>query len=130
MKKQLNLITMEATLKASKNDEKRSFIAIQKQLIEKRVQKESPYLSIGANIAPIINGIGIDTSKLTAKEIMIRLINLMPFVQESLHLWQYGRPAFGKTFMLAKVLSPTSKAISGKITGPQLFGDIKKVRKV
>ena len=126
MKKQLNLITMEATLKASKNDEKRSFIAIQKQLIEKGIQKESPYLSIGANIAPIINGIGIDTSKLTAKEIMIRLINLMPFVQESLHLWQYGRPAFGKTFMLAKVLSPTSKAISGKITGPQLFGDIKK----
>ena len=126
MEKQLNLIAMEATLKASKNDEKRSFIAIQKQVIEKVIQKESPYLTIGANIVPIINGVGIATSKLTAKEIMIRLINLMPFVQESLHLWQYGRPAFGKTFMLAKVLSPISKAISGKITGPQLFGDIKK----
>lgn len=126
MEKQLNLITMETTLKASKNDEKRSFVAIQKQVIEKVIQKESPYLSIGANIVPIINGVGIATSKLTAKEIMIRLINLMSFVQESLHLWQYGRPAFGKTFMLAKVLSPISKAISGKITGPQLFGDIKK----
>ena len=124
--KQLKLIAMGIVLKVSKNDEKKSFNEIQKQAIENSIEKENTFATIGANITPIINGIGIDSYKLVAKEIMIRLINLIPFVQESLHLWQYGRPAFGKTFMLAKVLSPISKAISGKITGPQLFGDIKK----
>lgn len=124
--KNLKLISMLPVLVESKVDRNRHFKNIQDSIPKDTTEVKEPYLSLSGNIIPLLNGTGIATKELTAKEIFIKLIPIIPFVQGSIHLWQYGRPALGKTFLLSKVLAPSSKAISGKITGAQLFGDIKK----
>lgn len=126
MTKKLILTDVAKVLKESICDRNLSFQKIEDSESMEFIEEHTPYPTLIQNISPLLNGIGVDTKELTAKEILIKLLNLVPFVQGNTHMWQYGRPALGKTFLLAKVLSPSSKAISGKITGAQLFGDMKK----
>lgn len=129
MTKKLILTDVVKVLKESKCDRNLTFQKIEGSESMEFIEEHTPYPTLVQNISPLLNGIGVDTKELTAKEILIKLLNLVPFVQGNTHMWQYGRPALGKTFLLAKVLAPSSKAISGKITGAQLFGDMKKVDK-
>lgn len=126
MTKKLILTDVVKVLKESKCDRNLTFQKIEGSESMEFIEEHTPYPTLIQNISPLLNGIGVDTKELTAKEILIKLLNLVPFVQGNTHMWQYGRPALGKTFLLAKVLAPSSKAISGKITGAQLFGDMKK----
>lgn len=126
MVKKLVLTNVTKVLEESKFDRNLTFQKIESFENMEVIEKSIPYPTLIQNISPLLNGIGVDTKELTAKEILIKLLNLVPFVQGNTHMWQYGRPALGKTFLLAKVLAPSSKAISGKITGAQLFGDMKK----
>lgn len=124
--KTLNLIPMLPVIEESKCDTNKNFKSIQDSLIRNTIKRKEPYHTLSENIITLLNGTGIATKELTAKETFIKLLPLIPFVQGSTHLWQYGRPALGKTFLFSKVLASSSKTISGKITGAQLFGDIKK----
>ena len=124
--KTLNLIPMLPVIEESKCDTNKNFKSIQDSLIKNTIKRKEPYHTLSENIITLLNGTGIATKELTAKETFIKLLPLIPFVQGSTHLWQYGRPTLGKTFLFSKVLASSSKTISGKITGAQLFGDIKK----
>lgn len=126
MTKKLILADVAKVLEESNSDRNLTFQKIEDSESMEFIEECTPYPTLIQNISPLLNGIGVDMKELTAKEILIKLLNLVPFVQGNTHMWQYGRPALGKTFLLAKVLAPSSKAISGKITGAQLFGDMKK----
>lgn len=84
--KTLNLIPMLPVIEESKCDTNKNFKSIQDSLIKNTIKRKEPYHTLSENIITLLNGTGIATKELTAKETFIKLLPLIPFVQGSTHL--------------------------------------------
>lgn len=74
MTKKLILTDVVKVLKESKCDRNLTFQKIEGSESMEFIEEHTPYPTLVQNISPLLNGIGVDTKELTAKEILINKV--------------------------------------------------------
>lgn len=121
----VQLIPMLSVMKESIKNPRLSYTAIENKISSTYEDFLDHSLSINDNFNLIINSTGRDGKSMLAKEKIIYSMLIIPQLHSAVHLWAYGRPSLGKSYLFKNVFSPISTSISGSITIPQLCGNLK-----
>lgn len=124
-KTKIQLIPMLSVMKESIKNPRLSYADIENKISSTYEDFLDHSLSINDNFNLIINSTGRDGKNMLAKEKIIYSMLIIPQLQNAVHLWAYGRPSLGKSYLFRNVFSSTSTSISGNITIPQLCGNLK-----
>lgn len=126
MKKiKVQLIPMLNVIEESKKNPRLSYTQIENKISNINENFLNHNFSINDNFNLIINSTGRDGKNMLAKEKVIYSMLIIPQLQNAVHLWAYGRPSLGKSYLYKNVFFPASTSISGNITIPQLCGSLK-----
>lgn len=82
-------------------------------------------LTISKRVKLILTTLGLNSKNLTFTEKLVQLIRLIPLCQKSYNILELGGPGTGKSTMYNKTFH-YSYVISGEMTEPLLFGDVRK----
>lgn len=121
----LPLITMLPIIEESKKNPRLSYVDIESNISNVKEEYFKNNLTINDNFNLIINSTGRSGKNMLAKEKIIYSMLIIPQLHSAVHLWAYGRPSLGKSYLFKNVFSPISTSISGSITIPQLCGNLK-----
>lgn len=121
----LPLITMLPIIEESKKNPRLSYADIESNISNVKEEYFKNNLTINDNFNLIINSTGRSGKNMLAKEKIIYSMLIIPQLHSAVHLWAYGRPSLGKSYLFKNVFSPISTSISGSITIPQLCGNLK-----
>ena len=124
-KTKIQLIPMLPVMKESIKNPRLSYADIENKISNTYEDFLDHSLSINDNFNLIINSTGRDGKNMLAKEKVIYSMLVMPQLQNAVHLWAYGRPSLGKSYLYKNVFFPISTSVSGNITIPQLCGSLK-----
>lgn len=124
-KTKVQLIPMLNVIGESKKNPRLSYTQIESKISNANENFLDHSLSINDNFNLIINSTGRDGKNMLAKEKVIYSMLIIPQLQNAVHLWAYGRPSLGKSYLYKNVFLPASTSISGNITIPQLCGSLK-----
>lgn len=119
------LIYMFLVIEESKKNPRLSYADIENKIPNIKETYLEHKFSINDNFNLIINSTGRDGKSMLAKEKIIYSMLIIPQLQNAVHLWAYGRPSLGKSYLYKNVFFPISTSISGNITIPQLCGNLK-----
>lgn len=121
----LPLITMLPIIEESKKNPRLSYVDIESNISNVKEEYFKNNLTINDNFNLIINSTGRSGKNMLAKEKIIYSMLIIPQLHSAVHLWAYGRPSLGKSYLFKNVFSPISTSISGSVTIPQLCGNLK-----
>lgn len=121
----LPLITMLPIIEESKKNPRLSYVDIESNISNVKEEYFKNNLTINDNFNLIINSTGRSGKNMLAKEKIIYSMLIIPQLHSAVHLWAYGRPSLGKSYLFKNVFPPISTSISGSITIPQLCGNLK-----
>lgn len=121
----LPLIIMLPIIAESKKNPRLSYADIESNISNVKEEYFKNNLTINDNFNLIINSTGRSGKNMLAKEKIIYSMLIIPQLHSAVHLWAYGRPSLGKSYLFKNVFSPISTSISGSITIPQLCGNLK-----
>lgn len=124
-KTKVQFIPMLSVMKESIKNPRLSYVDIENKISSTYGDFLDHSLSINANFNLVINSTGRDGKNMLAKEKIIYSMLIIPQLQNAVHLWAYGRPSLGKSYLFKNVFSSTSTSISGNITIPQLCGSLR-----
>ncbi|MDU1911922.1 BREX system Lon protease-like protein BrxL [Fusobacterium sp.] len=124
-KTKIQLIPMLSVMKESIKNPRLSYADIESKISSTYEDFLDHSFSINDNFNLIINSTGRDGKNMLAKEKIIYSMLIIPQLQNAVHLWAYGRPSLGKSYLFKNVFSSTSTSISGNITIPQLCGSLR-----
>lgn len=119
------LIYMFLVIEESKKNPRLSYADIENKIPNIKETYLEHKFSINDNFNLVINSTGRDGKSMLAKEKIIYSMLIIPQLQNAVHLWAYGRPSLGKSYLYKNVFFPISTSISGNITIPQLCGNLK-----
>lgn len=121
----LPLITMLPIIEESKKNPRLSYADIESNISNVKEEYLKNNLTINDNFNLIINSTGRSGKNMLAKEKIIYSMLIIPQLHSAVHLWAYGRPSLGKSYLFKNIFSPISTSISGSVTIPQLCGNLK-----
>ena len=119
------LIYMFLVIEESKKNPRLSYADIENKIPNIKETYLEHKFSINDNFNLVINSTGRDGKSMLAKEKIIYSMLIIPQLQNAVHLWAYGRPSLGKSYLYKNVFFPISTSVSGNITIPQLCGSLK-----